>query len=439
MRRILAVLAAVVAVLGLAPARAEATTGPNAITTFAPAGIGTPQSIVAGPDGNLWFVTLAAGPDRIGQITPAGVVTFFDDSNLLGINDIAVGPDNHLWFTNRSGNTVGEIDPAAGSQALIEQSIEVHPTGVAGPARPHSIVAGPDGHLWFTLDTNGASGDDDYVIEMTTAGVTTAGTRYQSPVIDQPQDIVAGPDGNLWFTSLANDLVVKVTTAGAMATFAGSAHIDAPQGITVGPDNALWLTSLFNDKIARVTTAGTISSFTHPEINSPQDITSGPDGRLWFTTEDFPDRIMRMATNGGQVGSFDDVATVVDPVGITSGPDGNIWFTSGGQLARLSIPRCSGQIATVLLGPDGYGAPTGGNDVIVGTRGANTINAGAGTDRVCGLAGNDALFGQGGNGDILIGSTGADRLDGGPGSGDTCRGGLGTDTRTGCEIFTGIP
>lgn len=58
---------------------------------------------------------------------------------------------------------------------------------------------------------------------------------------------------------------------------------------------------------------------------------------------------------------------------------------------------------------------------------------------MCGLAGNDRLSGQGGNGDILIGGSGADRLDGGPGSGDNCSGGPGPDTRFGCEISTGFP
>ena len=90
------------------------------------------------------------------------------------------------------------------------------------------------------------------------------------------------------------------------------------------------MTSLFNDKVVRVTTAGTVTNgFTHPDMNNPQDITSGADGRLWITSEGFPDRIIRMATSGGQIGTFDNAATVVDPLGIVAGPDSNIWFTRG--------------------------------------------------------------------------------------------------------------
>lgn len=159
--------------------------------------------------------------------------------------------------------------------------------------------------------------------------------------------------------------------------------------------------------------------------------------RLWITTEGFPDRIIRMATNGGQIGTFDSFATVVDPLGITSGPDGNVWFTSGGQIARLSIPRGSGIIATVLRGPDGFGAPTAGVDIIVGTQGPDTINAGLGNDGVCGLGGADRLFGQGG-GDNLVGGLGADRLDGGPAN-DECFGGPGADVGIACENQVGIP
>lgn len=51
-----------------------------------------PQSIVAGPDGNLWFTEHKA----IGRLTTSGVLTEFPDSGGVQPVDITVGPDKNL-------------------------------------------------------------------------------------------------------------------------------------------------------------------------------------------------------------------------------------------------------------------------------------------------------------------------------------------------------
>jgi Ca2+-binding RTX toxin-like protein len=134
-------------------------------------------------------------------------------------------------------------------------------------------------------------------------------------------------------------------------------------------------------------------------------------------------------------------------------------------------PRCDGMVVTVNLAQGQ--SPTAGNDVILGTAAANTINGLGGNDRICGGGGNDVVNGgagndrvlggagkdtvrggagtdrlvggggndslQGGAGtDTLLGEAGADRLDGGP-QRDTCNGGPQRDTQTGCEVRQAIP
>jgi Ca2+-binding RTX toxin-like protein len=92
-------------------------------------------------------------------------------------------------------------------------------------------------------------------------------------------------------------------------------------------------------------------------------------------------------------------------------------------------PTCGGLPAT--------GAPTEGDDVIVGTAGANSIDGGGGNDVICGGGGadtlkggvgNDRLYGEGG-GDTLEGNGGSDTFDGGLGA-DSISGGTGTDIAT---------
>jgi len=77
----------------------------------------------------------------------------------------------------------------------------------------------------------------------------------------------------------------------------------------------------------------------------------------------------------------------------------------------------------------GTNSPTSGDDVIVGTSGAETINAQDGNDQVYGTEGNDNLSGAGGN-DIIYGGSGDDDINGNGGL-DSLYGGSGADTING--------
>src|SRR5438094_3952481 len=61
----------------------------------------SPQGIVTGPDGALWFTENLC--NNIGRITAGGAVTEYPiptpDSHPVGIT---TGPDGNLWFTESS-------------------------------------------------------------------------------------------------------------------------------------------------------------------------------------------------------------------------------------------------------------------------------------------------------------------------------------------------
>jgi hypothetical protein len=143
-------------------------------------------------------------------------------------------------------------------------------------------------------------------------------------------------------------------------------------------------------------------------------------------------------TPAGQFSSFTN-SQVFTPGDVVPGPDNNIWFTSesSGRIGRVTTVKCSGAAATVVMGPGGFGSPTAGNDVILGTPGNDVINAGGGNDGICGGAGADTLRGQDG-GDNLVGGKGADRLRGGIGQ-DECFGGPGVDNAQDCEETYFVP
>src|SRR5260370_8021881 len=96
----------------------------------------------------MW-VTTDAGTgrqDSIVRISPAGAITSFQAGTRTGgefgtgPESIAAGPDGNLWFTEFFANRIGRMTP---SGALTEFPI---PTPDSSPRR---IVAGPDGNLSF--------------------------------------------------------------------------------------------------------------------------------------------------------------------------------------------------------------------------------------------------------------------------------------------------
>lgn len=84
------------------------------------------------------------------------------------------------------------------------------------------------------------------------------------------------------------------------------------------------------------------------------------------------------------------------------------------------------------------GGETAGNDLLLGTSGADTLTGDDGDDCIVGGGGDDTLRGQKGN-DIILGQAGDDSLRGNQDT-DICDGGAGTDSgHVSCETELNIP
>ena len=118
--------------------------------------IATPTSIVAGPDGNIWYTNFAE--DSIGRIDPSGALARFPTAGAASPRDIAVGSDGNLWFAASGGDAIGrvivEMPAGPGLEILESQSnavnalreafsetmgqpvgLEIRAAGDSGPAR----------------------------------------------------------------------------------------------------------------------------------------------------------------------------------------------------------------------------------------------------------------------------------------------------------------
>ena len=316
------------------------------ITTFAkglPAN-SSPQTIVAGADGNLWFTTGFCRnpvPGAIGRITAAGSITMFTRGLPPGsaLNSLVASPDGNVWFTFATGgdglyapaNAIGRITPS-GVITLLTKGLGTH-------GGPDALVAARDGSLWFSDQlANGESA----IGHIAPSGTITVFAKGLPPglYVRGLGGLVVGPDGNLWFTEQSltkgSGAIGRITPAGVVTMFTkGLLPGGYPSNITVGPGGNLWFTEQSLTKgsgaIGRITPAGTITLFSKglPAASSPSAIIPGPDGNVWFT-------VLPLGYGTGAIGRITPAGTITmfarnlvagsQPTSIVAGADGNLWF-----------------------------------------------------------------------------------------------------------------
>jgi streptogramin lyase len=351
-----------------------------------------PNSIIRGPEDNLWFTTEAGGiwrinlagtmaqvtfdnadPDPSIDLTAGGdgriyytlpmtnrigyvVSLFLLPLNLGGSTPLGLtrGQDDSVWFADYGGNRIGRIDKN-GSLQQFER----------GTHNPTAVAVAPDGSAWFTNPGND------------TIGHITADGDPAAPIVIEngpstPLDIVLGPDGNFWFTEYDAGAIGRITPQSVVVKrfpipnpnldMAGpriAADAPRPVNITVGPDGNLWFTDEGLNKVGRLTISGDtvdIVEFPIPTADSaPAGITAGADGTLYFV-ESNAGRVARITTAGvvTELGTPDPDSF---PQYITLGPDGAIWFTES-DVNRLGRIARDGRITHFEL-PTADSGPTG--------------------------------------------------------------------------------
>lgn len=114
-----------------------------------PSAASNASHIVAGGDGNLWFLENGATTERkIGRITTAGVITEFPLTTTARLSDIVAGPDGNVWFTE-DVMCVPYCSTSYYTQVFADGSYTRF-----GPTPPmRAITTGADGNLWAILQS----------------------------------------------------------------------------------------------------------------------------------------------------------------------------------------------------------------------------------------------------------------------------------------------
>lgn len=264
-----------------------------------------PESITAGPDGNIWLTDLT---DAILKVTPSGLMTPFPLGGSQSPRSITLGPDQNLWF-GEANSGLAKITPAG-------QVTTYSPFSAIGYGNVNSIVTGPGNVLWAGISSG-------TIAEVSSDALMASG--FTMSTYTNPENLTKGPNGGLLFTEVTANNIGFVTSAGAISEFA-TADGAPSGGITLGPDGNVWYSQPSN--IIKATTSGSILGRYAISARGGA-IIDGPDGNLWFV-EPYGNAIGRVTPQGAVTEFPVPTSYASEPqpavVGITVGPDGNIWF-----------------------------------------------------------------------------------------------------------------
>src|SRR6478609_5854593 len=259
------------------------------------------DSIVQGPDGALW-ATLSASPGRVARISVEGAITYPGVGGFSGFpaNSAPSGlsaSGQTFWFLLNRDRFAGMTTSGQTTPYSLDYG------------RPTSLVGGPDGALWMTVDSE--NGRTDSIVRF--RPTPPAQTRFSDGLNrrSEPDSMTVGPDGALWFVDHGAARLGRITTAGALSY---TPVDDDPTALAPGPLNSLWYAR--GTTVRRLGGDGTTYT-TAAVVNA---LANGPDGALWAAVDGGFARI-----EPGHQGTFLEVAG--DGRAITAGPDGRMWMT----------------------------------------------------------------------------------------------------------------
>lgn len=328
---------------------------------FQPGSFNGHGSIVAGPDGNLWFTECLneanPGFGRIGKMTTSGVLTEYTLTG--GVercpSQITTGPDGAMWFTEYPW--INSNPPPALGRIDVLGNITEYPLP-ASDADGGSITLGRDGNLWY--DTQSFGGGEIRGFSPMTHGIVDSITIL-APMV--PGTLVSNPaDGSIIVGTSVNGgglsdiLQVVPGTSGSYVIkyIPRSANSGDWSNLALGSDGNIYVQFVpnlnsgappglaqMNESTYNVTLIAE-PQFTHAfgnqvRTNFRGPIIYGPDANIYVWDESQHDDFIGLAalTKAGSLlaqqddgSGFHDVAD-----GITIGPDGKIWIATMNQLA----------------------------------------------------------------------------------------------------------
>jgi hypothetical protein len=320
-----------------------------------------PGGMVAGPDGNVWFIecpTLfnseSATSGSIVKITTAGAMTVYPLSNTPAVRcprTIVVGPDGNMWFTEYEESATPPIGMITTSGAITEYPVSA---AASGP-----LTVGSDGNLWFSSAANVyAFNITQHTIVGTATlpgGLTTTDELGSNTTTGEVLVSASVNDQTGWsILSFTPGSAPTMTQRYTASSNAGYASVALGQ-FAVGTDGNIygWVFSqqsvdvqellVLNASTYAATYIPLPTSFIFLTSTLPSDF--GPpvtfmNGNLYFVYGDPKSAyrgVVEMTTGGVLLGlsniNIDGGAIHGAWVSGVAGPDGNVWYAVSDELS----------------------------------------------------------------------------------------------------------
>ncbi len=273
-----------------------------------------PVGVAVDANGNVFVAD--SGNDTIRKISPTGISSTFagavgsegsgdgagGNARFKTPSGVAVDGAGNLYVTDSANHTVRKISANGVSSTLAGSAGNFGTSdGVGGAARfnnPIGIALTAAGEL-IVVDSNSHT-----LRKVTAAGVVTtiAGSPGNAGSADgtgtgasfhNPHSVAIDAAGNYWVSDAGNHTIRKVTPAGVVTTFAGSAgssgstdgtgaaaRFNTPQGLAFDASGNLFVADSSNNLLRKISAAGVVTTFAG-STNSPRSIDgTGTDARF---------------------------------------------------------------------------------------------------------------------------------------------------------------
>lgn len=305
-----------------------------------------PADVARDSAGNLYVPEV--GNHIIRKITPQGVVTTFagqagvfgevdgtgGTARFTGPTGVAVDASGNLFVAEFAGKTIRRVSSSGTVTTLAGLANTSGTTdgtgGTGGTARfasPNHIAIDPAGQNLYVSENLTQTIRKVAISNGTTT--TFAGSANQTGSTDAtgaaarfntPLGLCTDSAGNLYVADLGNHTIRKITTAGVVTTFAGSAGVsgsadgtgtaarfNAPKAITIDSAGNLLVTEFTGARLRKITPAGVVTTLagvsgvtgfadgigSTARFNNPAGMTVDPNGVVYIA--DAGNQVIRKA------------------------------------------------------------------------------------------------------------------------------------------------
>ena len=266
------------------------------------------------------------------------------------------------------------------------------PGGVAMDWSNNIYVADTGNHIIRKIAPNGS------VSTFAGSPGLAGSTDGANALFNSPQAVAADRAGNVYVADTGNFTIRKITPAGIVSTLAGSAGVAGstdgqstnaqffePEGIAVDSSENVYVADTWNHTIRKITSAGAVTTFAGSAGNfgssngvgstaqfyEPQGITVAPSGNIFVA--DTGNNTIRQISSGGSVttlagsaGNFGSTdgnganALFDSPEGISADASGNLYVADSLN-NTIRIVTSAGQVTTIAGTAGTFGSADGTN------------------------------------------------------------------------------